>query len=251
MKPRMKLIGCLATASLLAAAAFTAETTLHLKLEHSEDLISWQALPVTPEMLGEDGSLQWKSDAGSGFFRLSIETDAGTAPSDLILVDDGTLAMSMGTRTVETFHIARHEVTWREWKVVREWALENGYDLEGVGQGCEEDHPVHTVNWHDVLKWSNAKSENTGPLPQALVSCSLFLKISKTFSIRQRSRYSSAIKPGSRSLSVVRNRYTRPVSGFRYTTRCMAALWKAANPAASYEITPVLTGSSRSNSRSS
>jgi formylglycine-generating enzyme required for sulfatase activity len=55
--------------------------------------------------------------------------------------------------------ISRTEVTWGEWKRVRDWAVSNGYDLTGVGDGCADIHPVHSVNWFDVLKWCNAKSE--------------------------------------------------------------------------------------------
>jgi hypothetical protein len=77
----------------------------------------------------------------------------------------------LGNQTVESFQIGRYEVTWGEWKEVRDWAVNNnkGYDLAGVGgtypSGSADNLPVTTVNWYDVVKWSNAKSEKEGLTP--------------------------------------------------------------------------------------
>ena len=89
-------------------------------------------------------------------------TSTGPGPSGMVPVEGGTLAMSMGTRTVNSFWIGRHEVTWGEWKAVRAEATALGYDIGNIGAGCADDHPVHTVNWFDVLKWCNLKSELGG-----------------------------------------------------------------------------------------
>jgi formylglycine-generating enzyme required for sulfatase activity len=53
---------------------------------------------------------------------------------------------------------------------VRDWAVANGYsDLAGVGgtypAGAADSFPVCGVNWYDVVKWSNAKSEKEGLTP--------------------------------------------------------------------------------------
>ena len=72
----------------------------------------------------------------------------------------------LGNETVSTFQIGQFEVSWNEWREVRVWAIENGYtDLAGVGGGNAGDHPVHSVNWYDVAKWCNAKSEMEGLTP--------------------------------------------------------------------------------------
>jgi hypothetical protein len=61
---------------------------------------------------------------------------------------------------VATFYIGRYEVTWDEWQEVRDWAVNNGYsDLSGVGASSGDNYPVRNVNWFDVVKWCNAKSE--------------------------------------------------------------------------------------------
>jgi formylglycine-generating enzyme required for sulfatase activity len=87
---------------------------------------------------------------------------------NMVTVQGGTLpqSSSLAGQTVGTFQIGKYEVTWGEWKSVRDWAVVNGYiDLANVGAGSGEDHPVHSVSWYDVVKWSNAKSEMEGLTP--------------------------------------------------------------------------------------
>lgn len=74
-------------------------------------------------------------------------------------------------QTVNSFHIGKYEVTWGEWKQVRDWAVANGYaDLERIGTGGSDNHPVRLVNWYDAVKWCNAKSEKEGLNPVYLRS---------------------------------------------------------------------------------
>ena len=84
------------------------------------------------------------------------------------LVTGGTLPATseLGAVPVDTFYIGRTEVTWGEWQEVRTWAVTNGYtDLDGVGQGVGDNYPVTHVNWYDVVKWCNARSEKDGKTP--------------------------------------------------------------------------------------
>jgi formylglycine-generating enzyme len=71
----------------------------------------------------------------------------------------------LGSLRVDTFFIGRTTVTWGVWQSVREWAVENGYDLGGVGAGNGSNYPVTNVNWYDTLKWCNARSEMEGAIP--------------------------------------------------------------------------------------
>ena len=94
--------------------------------------------------------------SGMGF-RLARNTDmvtvtGGTLPSGSVLAG----------QVVADFEIGKYEVTWGEWKEVRAYAIANGYDLTGVGNGTATAHPVQQVSWYDVVKWSNAKSEMKG-----------------------------------------------------------------------------------------
>jgi sulfatase modifying factor 1 len=90
------------------------------------------------------------------------------APPEFVYVQGGTLPQSSelaGTQVAD-FEICEYEVTWAEWQDVRDWAVENGYDdLADVGAGSAGDHPVREVNWYDVVKWMNAKSEKEGLVP--------------------------------------------------------------------------------------
>ena len=65
----------------------------------------------------------------------------------------------------DAFFIAQHQVTWALWREVYDWAVRHGYQFENRGGGYGDDHPVHSVNWYDVVKWCNAYSEREGRDP--------------------------------------------------------------------------------------
>lgn len=108
------------------------------------------------------------------------------APETLIFVQGGILLgtsqlaggthlpashLRVGETTVPSFQIAKYEVTWAKWQEVRAWAVTNGYtDLAGVGTGTAGNHPVTMVNWFDVQKWCNARSEMEGLEPVYLIT---------------------------------------------------------------------------------
>jgi formylglycine-generating enzyme required for sulfatase activity len=108
---------------------------------------------------------------GTGF-RLARNTNYDA----MVSVQGGTLlsGSELAGQTVSTFEIGKYEVTWGEWKAVRDWAATNnkGYDLAGVGgtypNGSADNFPVCYVSWYDVVKWSNAKSEMEGLTRMAL-----------------------------------------------------------------------------------
>jgi|GEM_PF-706508 len=94
-------------------------------------------------------------------------TPAPLTKDDMVLVEGGTLpdASELAGKSVKSFYIGRTEVTWLEWKKVRSWASDHGYDIGNVGEGISNEHPVLKVNWYDCLKWCNAKSEMAGLVP--------------------------------------------------------------------------------------
>jgi sulfatase modifying factor 1 len=80
---------------------------------------------------------------------------------------------------VASFEIGKYEVSWGDWKTVRDWAVTNGYsDLDGVGatypSGSGDNFPVCYVSWYDVVKWSNARSEKEGLTPVYQVSGAVY-----------------------------------------------------------------------------
>jgi formylglycine-generating enzyme required for sulfatase activity len=86
---------------------------------------------------------------------------------EMVLVKEGEVKLEEDGDgvLVPAFYIGVYEVTWADWQKVQSWSADNGYDLIGVGDGCGEDHPVHSVSWFDVLKWCNALSEMQGLRP--------------------------------------------------------------------------------------
>jgi formylglycine-generating enzyme required for sulfatase activity len=67
--------------------------------------------------------------------------------------------------TVSQFYMGKYEVTKAEWDEVRAWAVNNGYTDLATGAGKASNHPVQTVNWWDVIKWCNARSQKEGLTP--------------------------------------------------------------------------------------
>ncbi len=72
--------------------------------------------------------------------------------------------------TVSAFYMQEKETTKAQWDEVRTWGLSNGYTDLANGRGKASNHPVQTVNWFDVVKWCNARSEMEGLTPVYNVS---------------------------------------------------------------------------------
>src|ERR1035441_411563 len=56
-------------------------------------------------------------------------------------------------------------ITKAAWNQVYQWAINHGYSFDFVGAGKGSNHPVQTINWHDMVKWCNARSEREGQVP--------------------------------------------------------------------------------------
>lgn len=69
------------------------------------------------------------------------------------------------TVTLSGYSMAVTATTKSQWDAVRTWAAAHGYADLDKGAGRAGDHPIHTVNWYDVVKWCNAASERDGLKP--------------------------------------------------------------------------------------
>jgi formylglycine-generating enzyme required for sulfatase activity len=80
------------------------------------------------------------------------------------------------TVTVSSFLIDKYEITYEKWTEVRNWALNHGYASIDIAEGqngfgfsnpttSKVNNPVTVVNWYDILKWCNARSEMDGLNP--------------------------------------------------------------------------------------
>ncbi len=69
------------------------------------------------------------------------------------------------------YSIDKYEVTFEKWTDVRNWALTHGYFKSEIAAGTNgytiagTNNPVSSVNWYDVVKWCNARSEKEGFTP--------------------------------------------------------------------------------------
>jgi sulfatase modifying factor 1 len=66
---------------------------------------------------------------------------------------------------ISAFYLDQFEVTKALWDDVYTYATNNSYGFGNAGSGQGAFHPVHTVNWFDVVKWCNARSEKEGLTP--------------------------------------------------------------------------------------
>jgi formylglycine-generating enzyme required for sulfatase activity len=73
-------------------------------------------------------------------------------------------AVPVHTVMVSAFAMDKWEVSIELWESVRVWGNARGYDLVAGGSDGGK-HPVHGVNWYDLVKWNNARSEKEGKVP--------------------------------------------------------------------------------------
>ena len=95
-----------------------------------------------------------------------VVTISGSKSIKMTNVKGGTLPPGSISpdEVVQDFQIGKTEVTWGQWRTVREWAAARGYEL-GVGAGGDDLLPVTSVSLYDVTKWCNALSEKDGRTP--------------------------------------------------------------------------------------
>ena len=77
------------------------------------------------------------------------------------------------TVNVSGFYIDTNLVTYALWQDVYGWATGHGYSFTRPGAGKAADHPVQMVDWYDVVKWCNARSEKEGLVPCYYTDASL------------------------------------------------------------------------------
>jgi formylglycine-generating enzyme required for sulfatase activity len=154
-------------------------------VEASENLDNWTQVNTGP-IIGTGESLTYEAPISDltpyQYFRLRAERlDPRLAPEamGLVSIPGGTFQMNYlspdnpgSTVTVSSFYMDPTETTYESWVEVRDWAEENGYTFDRPGEAgarlsaeFPEGHPVTTVNWLDVVKWANARSEMLGLQP--------------------------------------------------------------------------------------
>jgi sulfatase modifying factor 1 len=114
-------------------------------------------LPVIPVMPGEmvevEGGILWVDSNGNRMNGPTIEDREGKVSEQ-----------KYEEIRIGKFWVGKCEVTWGQWKEVREWGKGKGYEM-GQGAGNGEKYPVTDVRWYSAVKWCNARSEKEGLVP--------------------------------------------------------------------------------------
>jgi formylglycine-generating enzyme required for sulfatase activity len=131
--------------------------------------------PGTGKRVVWDAKADWPNKYSSKVrFRVLVSDQwQWLAPAGMALIPAGPFQMGddrvggatpVHTVTVSAFAMDKWEVSIELWESVRAWGNAHGYDLV-AGGSFGAKHPVHTVNWWDVVKWNNARSEKEGKVP--------------------------------------------------------------------------------------
>src|SRR5664279_4371833 len=112
------------------------------------------------------------------FYRVrGVAQVTNSAPAGMALIPAGSFTMgnSIGDSdildanptdiTVSAFYMDTNLVSYSQWQTVFDWAMSHGYDFDYAGSGKAANHPVLTVDWFDVVKWCNARSQQAGLTP--------------------------------------------------------------------------------------
>ena len=104
------------------------------------------------------------------FFRVVSATNP--PPTGMVWIDGGDVELGQAevegpvhTNFISGFWMDETEVGLGKWQEVYAWAITNSYDFDNAGSGKTNNHPVHTVNWFDCVKWCNARSQMEGLTP--------------------------------------------------------------------------------------
>jgi len=132
--------------------------------------IGWPVATGTNKSIVWNGGTDWNGNSATltyalkadetppppqGAVQISAGINSGTDP------DFGAYSLT----NASPFYMDATEVTKAQWDAVRTWALTNGYSFDNTGSGKATNHPVHTVNWYDCVKWCNARSEKDARTP--------------------------------------------------------------------------------------
>ncbi len=133
-------------------------------------------LPATVVTNGASGVTLSGTLSGNGAGLTNLPASVVTAPPPgMVLIPAGAFTIldtldGMGNAlptnvTVSAFYMDVNLVSWSQWQSVYYWATNRGYGFVNAGAGKAANHPVQTVDWYDVVKWSNARSEQAGKVP--------------------------------------------------------------------------------------
>ena len=105
---------------------------------------------------------------------LGEKTKAAEVPDNMVWIPSGEFVMGNPFNTfypithptsVSEFYVDKYEVTKELWNQIYGWAIDHGYGFDNSGKSKAANHPVYDINWYDMVKWCNARSEKEGYEP--------------------------------------------------------------------------------------
>lgn len=215
--------------------------------------LAYLVLPTNPCFCGDPIP---PSPAATRFYRALF------VPTNMILIPAGTFTMGNSTNSseggseelpqhtvnVSGFYTDRYEVTKALWDAVYYWAVTNGYSFGHAGVGRAPGHPVQSIDWHDAVKWCNARSENEGRVPAYYTDAaptavyrsgtndlaSDWVKWDAGYRLPTEAEWERAARGGA-------NRHRFPWSGVETINQSQAnyySLWSGGVPAFPYDVNP-------------
>jgi formylglycine-generating enzyme len=128
---------------------------------------------------GKDKHILWDGSGWKGSLEPAphLQVKVSEMPAGMSLIPSGPFTMgdTMGDGNaselpphqvfVTAFYMEQNDVTKTLWDNVRSWAVQHGYAFDHEGSGKGPDHPVHSIDWYDAVKWCDARSEREGLKP--------------------------------------------------------------------------------------
>ncbi|MBN2643703.1 MAG: formylglycine-generating enzyme family protein, partial [Victivallales bacterium] len=105
----------------------------------------------------------------------SLSCNIYAVNTQMMEIPSGKFTRSDGkTIQIKSFSILNTEITWSQFKAVKDWANKQGYEINGgIGQ---TDLPAQNISWYDAVKWCNALSEMSGKTPVYYFNGQLYKK---------------------------------------------------------------------------
>jgi formylglycine-generating enzyme required for sulfatase activity len=178
------------TANPQGVATYTSQSA-NLSVAAEGKYLNYQWQRNGQELAGETNATLVITDANAtthdGNYTVVVSNEFGSAeslPANLLieipmkLIPGGTYSIGATTSSVghevvlSPYLTDMFEVSYSHWQEIYNWGTQNGYSFTNPGLNADPngisqtgDHPVHSISWHDAVKWANARSEKEGFAP--------------------------------------------------------------------------------------